>query len=147
MSKPLSVQTCKKRLSALWFLVGAFLFIIVVIQSMLDRYGDRVEDAWKWFLPTIMPTLSLIVGVLVIDIKSSEKVTKMVDGFLFWLAFCLSAIYLVIVALTFFIQPFTTTPLLELMHRSNLWLGPLQGLTSASLGAFFVKAESADPKK
>jgi hypothetical protein len=127
--------------------VGAVLFIIVVIQSMLGRYGDRVEDAWKWFLPTIMPTLSLIIGVLVIDFKSSEKIAKVADGFLFWLAFCLSAIYLVIVALTFFIQPFTSVPLLELMNRSNLWLGPFQGLTSAALGAFFVKAESAGAQK
>jgi hypothetical protein len=147
MSKPLSVQTCRKRLAVLWALVGAVLFIVVVIQSMLGRYGDRVEDAWKWFLPTIMPTLSLIVGVLVIDFKSSEKIVKVTDGFLFWVAFCLSAIYLAIVALTFFIQPFTSVPLLELMNRSNLWLGPLQGLTSASLGAFFVKAESAGAQK
>jgi hypothetical protein len=28
---------------------------------------------------------------------------------------------------------------LNLMTQSNLWLGPFQGLVTASIGAFFVK--------
>ena len=48
-----------------------------------------------------------------------------------------SVFYLAMVSLTLLVQPFLTTPALELMQRSNLWLGPLQGLAAATLGAFF----------
>jgi hypothetical protein len=38
-------------------------------------------------------------------------------------------------------QPLTQLPALELMRQSNLYLGPLQGLVAAALGAFFIKSE------
>jgi len=91
-----------------------------------------------------MPTLSLIVGVLVLDVTSGRDAEKKVDSFFFWLAFLLSAVYLVLVATTLFLQPFTGVPLRGLMKLSNLWLGPLQGLVAAALGAFFVKGERGE---
>lgn len=144
MSNQLSTKVCKRRLATLWFAGGLVVFVVLVLQSVFDRFGDRVEDAWSWFLPSIMPTLSLIVGVLVLDVTSSRDAEKKVDSFFFWLAFLLSAVYLVFVATTLFLQPFTGVPLLDLMKRSNLWLGPLQGLVAAALGAFFVKGERGE---
>jgi hypothetical protein len=141
MSNQISTEVCRRRLAILWFTTGLVLFIVLVLQSVFDRFGDRVEDAWSWFLPTIVPTLSLIVGVLVLDVTSGRDTEKKVDLFFFWLAFLLSAVYLALVAMTLFLQPFTGVPLLDLMKRSNLWLGPLQGLVTAALGAFFVKGE------
>lgn len=49
-----------------------------------------------------------------------------------------SVFYLLLVAVTILAQPFLqdVSPI-ELMHRSNLWLGPLQGLTAGVLAAFF----------
>ena len=53
----------------------------------------------------------------------------------------LSALYLATVAATLYLQPLTPWGPLELMQRSNLWLGPMQGLVVASLGAFFVRQQ------
>ncbi|MGH8533131.1 MAG: hypothetical protein ACREV1_10520 [Gammaproteobacteria bacterium] len=144
MSNQISTKMCRRRLAILWFGFGFVLFIVLVLQSVFDRFGDKVEDAWSWFMPSIMPTLSLIIGVLVLDVTSSRDAEKKVDPFFFWLAFSLSAVYLALVATILFLQPFTGVPLLDLMKRSNLWLGPLQGLVAAALGAFFVKGERGE---
>lgn len=141
MTTMIATRTCKARLAILWFAAGLVLFVLLVLQSVFGKYGENVQDAWSWFLPTIMPTLSLIVGVLVLDMATSGREAKKVDRFVFRIAFALSAFYLILVALTLFIQPFTKATSLQLMQRSNLWLGPFQGLVAAMLGAFFVKSE------
>jgi hypothetical protein len=114
------------RLAIIWFAGGGFLFVILVGQSLTGYYEPRTEDAWGWFLPTVMPTLSLIVGALVADYRrvADQGVAKQQAGPLFWLGAGLSVFYLLLVALT-------------LMQRSNLWLGPLQGLCVAALAFFF----------
>lgn len=145
MNNQISMKVCRRQLAVLWFGVGLALFVVLVLQSVFDRFGDRAEDAWSWFLPSVMPTLSLIVGVLVLDVasRSDGYADKMIAPFFFWLTFLLSAVYLLLVAATLFLQPFTGVPLLDLMKQSNLWLGPLQGLVAAALGVFFVKGERA----
>jgi hypothetical protein len=47
------------------------------------------------------------------------------------------------VTLTIILQPFAALDPLTLVKQSNLWLGPLQGLVSAALVAFFTKRETS----
>jgi hypothetical protein len=127
------------RLAIIWLAGGGFLFVILVGQSLTGYYEPRTEDAWGWFLPTVMPTLSLIVGALVADYrKAAVAGQEQQAGPLFWLGAGLSVFYLLLVALSILLQPLLaeTSPL-TLMQRSNLWLGPLQGLCVAALGFFF----------
>ena len=42
-----------------------------------------------------------------------------------------------VVALSILLHPVSSMTPLELMEASNMWLGPLQGLVTAALGAFF----------
>jgi hypothetical protein len=144
MTNGITTRVCKRRLAALWFGVGLVLFRVLALQSVFNRFGDRVEEAWSWFLPSIVPTLSLIVGVLVLDFTSGTDTEKRIAPFYFWLAFLLSVVYLVLISMTLFLQPFIGVPLLDLMKRSNLWLRPLQGLVAAALGVFFVKGERGE---
>ena len=142
MITKMSTRDCRKRISVVWFSLGGFLALLVILQSLLGRFGEGVNQAWAWFLPTVMPTLSLITSVLVVDMGSGGgHAAKRVDRYLYLLALWLSVAYLLIVALTFLIQPLVGTPILQLMQMSNLWLGPLQGLVAAALGAFFLKGE------
>ena len=145
-----SMARCKRRLAALWFIGAGVIFFLILGQTALGRYGDRASDAWSWVLPTIMPTLSLIVGVLVMEAMDRNRSSKTVDAFLFKLTFGISTGYLLAVLLTLLIQPFSTLTALELMGQSNFWLGPFQGLVAAALGAFFVKApedqQTREPK-
>lgn len=137
----ISWSKSKKSLATLWFIGAGFVFVVLLLQTILGRYGENAKDAWSWLLPTIVPTLSLIVSVFILDTFEKGAKIKMVDGFMFRLCFSLSAVYLIVVALTVLLQPFSKFSPLELMKTSNLWLGPFQGLVSASLGAFFIRGE------
>jgi hypothetical protein len=129
-------------LAVIWFAGGGFLFVILVGQSLTGYYEPRTQDAWGWFLPTVMPTLALIVGALVADYRKvvigGQDAPKLSAGPVFWLGAGLSVFYLLVVASSILLQPLLseTSPLV-LMQRSNLWLGPLQGLCVAALGFFF----------
>ncbi|MGO9122526.1 MAG: hypothetical protein ACLQPD_33545 [Desulfomonilaceae bacterium] len=136
----LTMTTCKHRLAALWFGVAGVLFFILLFQTILGRFGTRASDAWNWWLPTIMPTLSLVIGVLVKDALTNVMSDMKVDSFLFWLTFGISAAYLTAVLSLFLFQPFTEVGPFELMGQSKLWLSPFQWLVAGSMGAFFVNA-------
>ena len=146
--------------ASIWLGGAGLVFLVLVVQSLFGRYGSQSEDAWAWYLPTVMPTLSLIIGVLATDfriaatasataagaagatatptIANDAKILPVSARGLLWLGIGLSVFYLLLVAVTILAQPFLqdVSPI-ELMHRSNLWLGPLQGLTAGVLAAFF----------
>jgi len=135
----ISVIKCKKKLALLWFAGSGILIIVVVLQTMFGRFGDKSEEAWSWLLPTIIPALSLILGIFVIDALGKGMERKTADSFHFRLTYTISVVYFVLIASTIFIRPFTSFSPIELMKLSNFWLGPMQGLVTASLGIFFVK--------
>jgi hypothetical protein len=137
----ISLAVAQPRLAVVWFSGGGFILLLVIIQSLMGKYEGKTDEAWSWLLPTLMPTLSLIIGVLAAGAKRENPPEETVTRFIFNLSFWLSFTYLLLVALTILVSPFTAENVkesLELMHRSNLWLGPLQGLVGAALGVFFV---------
>jgi len=132
------MQNGKKKLAKLWFCGAGFLFLILFIQTFMNHYGEDVNEAWGWMVTNVIPTLSLIIGVLAADALDKRAKTDIVDTFLFKLTFGLSLIYLLAIVFHVLFQPFSPTEPLKMMRMSNLWLGPFQGLVSASLGVFFV---------
>ena len=136
----LSMAAAKRRLSVVWFTGAGLLFLVMILQTIFGRYGADAEEAWGWLLPGILPTLSLIIGVLVMDALGKGVKAQRVDAFMFWTSFGLSVFYLLMVALPILLQPFVSSEPLMLLKQSNLWLGPMQGLVSAALAAFFVKS-------
>ncbi len=135
------MRTCKVRLATLWLIASGIAFLLLVLQTIFGKYDGQTDVAWGWLLPSVMPTLSLIVGVLVVDSKSERSAQRTADRFMFRVAFGLSTAYLLVVLTIILAQPLTQLPALELMRESNLYLGPLQGLVAAALGAFFIKSE------
>jgi cytochrome bd-type quinol oxidase subunit 2 len=143
-----SWDRCKWRLAQLWLIAGGVVFGLLMIMSMTPKFGQEeraVQDAWGWFLTSMMPSLALIVGVLVSDatVAAPQRI-KAVSVTHFRLAFGLSAFYLFVVMLTIAASSFPTVPNarrgVEMLRMSQVWLGPLQGLVSAALGIFFVRA-------
>ena len=129
-------------LAGIWFIGAGLCFIVLVGQSQVGIFESDTGAVWGWFLPTVMPTLSLIVGALVADYRKNPAgatdAGKLAAGPVFWLGAALSAFYLVLVGMAITIASLQVdiAPL-ALMQRSNLWLGPLQGLCVAALGFFF----------
>ncbi len=135
------MRTCKVRLATLWLVACGIAFLLLVLQTIFGKYDGQADAAWGWLLPSVMPTLSLIIGVLVVDSRGEGSARRNADRFMFRVAFGLSAAYLLVVLTIILAQPLTQLPALELMRQSNLYLGPLQGLVAAALGAFFIKSE------
>lgn len=143
MNERISVPACQRRLATVWFLGGGVVFAILVVQTLTQHYGDQARDAWGWFLPTVMPILTLIVSATAVT-KAESQAT--VDRAVFYISFGLSLFYLLLVIATIAYQIFTTlkpSDMIDLMKTSNLWLGPVQGLLGISLGVFFGKREHA----
>lgn len=130
---------CRKRIATVWLIGAGGLFALLIGQTFFGKFGEHPEQAWEWFLPSIMPTLSLIIGVLISEQVTHLNDKKQVGRFVYRLSIGLSIGYLLLLYATLLIQPFTNSGILELMNLSNLWLGPFQGLVSASLGVFYVQ--------
>ena len=143
MTTIIELPKAKKHLAVLWYLYGGVLFIIFFLQSLSGKYGTQVQDAWSWFLPTILPSLTLITGVLVADALQANPVTRNIDRFIYTLTLAVSAIYLILVSLVIFLQPFFSNDPFVLMKSSNFGLAPFQGIVTACIGVFFTKKESS----
>ena len=94
---------------------------------------------WDWFLPAIVPNLSLIIGVLVYTQRQQTAVDIHMDEFLYQIAFWLSFLYVLLLLLPLVFFPATGKPLPELQTISRLWLPAIQGLVTGVMGAFFVR--------
>lgn len=139
-----SMQVAKRRLATIWFTGAGLLFVILFLLTFVPSYANSVTGTWSWYLPTVMPTLSLIVGVLVADASAGTPASRGADPFLFRLALGLSVFYLVVVSMTPLMNVFSARSMTDLLNLSHVWLAPLQGLASAALGAFFVQKKSPE---
>lgn len=136
----LSVQTAKKRLALIWFGGAAVLFVFVFALSLNSPVAGAV---WSWFLPTVMPNLSLIVGVWVADARAGDTSDQTSDSFMYWLAAGLSGFYLLLIAALFLSHPFAAQGLTAWLQASQLWLAAVQSLASLAMGAFYVQRVQA----
>lgn len=136
----LGMQVARKRLALLWFAGGGLCFAILLFISLFARKAD-LADLWDWFLPAIVPNLSLIIGVLVYAHRQKAAPDVQVDTFLYRLAFGLSLLYLLLLLLPLLSFPATGKTLPELLDISRLWLAAVQGLVTGVMGAFFVRQE------
>jgi hypothetical protein len=136
----MTMRGAKQTLTVIWFAGAACLFLVLLIQSFSGHYGDRVQDAWGWFLPSVMPTLSLMATAWFAD--SDAAGAKAFDLFSYRGAMVLSVAYLLVLMATIFASPFTAMTDLQLMQLSHLWLAPIQSLVVLALGYFFAKKPS-----
>lgn len=131
------------RLARLWLLGAASISLVLIIQSVAQKYRGQETEVWGWALPTLLPTLSLIVSVLgagALDVKHDRGLVRQSFS---RVAYWLSAAYLLAIMLTILIEPFTEAPPLYLLRLSNLWLGPFQALVASAVGVLFF-AERPD---
>jgi len=136
------MKHCQRRIATLWFGVAGVIALIMIFQTLLGHYADP-GAAWAWLVPNLVPTLSLIIGVLVAESLSDAK-QRMADAFLYRVCLGVSAFYLLSILMILLLQPFSSGPAAELMKQGQqFWIGPVQGLATASLGAFFVRAGPA----
>lgn len=147
----ISLEVVRARLAAVWFIGSALVFLLLVVQSLGGLFGDQLDKVWAWAIPNIAPTLSLMVSVFTAYalIADAEEDRYKVRRTFFNLSFGLSIFYVLNVLVVIGAAPFRVQSgpglgahPVDVMHTSNFWLGPLQGLTAAALAAlFFTKSD------
>src|SRR5215472_13399815 len=96
----------RSRLAAVWLSAAGIVFGLLILQSLLGKYENRVQQAWSWALPTMMPTLTLMLSVLGADaLRVVESETAYVKKSFFHLAFWMSLAYLSLILVTILIEP------------------------------------------
>lgn len=134
----MSLLEGQKRLAVLW-LAGAFVAMFILIGETYGRvWGSVTPEAWGWFLPMVVPTLTLIVGSVVAELVKETRSTSKVQPLAFWVTFCVSIIYLMLVIVALCKAAYTSVePPISVLKTSSLWLSGLQGLVGSSIGVFF----------
>lgn len=130
----------KKKLAVLWFILSGCLFALLLIQSFLGNFEGNANQAWNWFFPNVLPTLSLMISVFVFDLKSGKQ-NRTIDKFYFRMSFWLSSGYFLTILATILIEPISVRSIIEILEDSNLYLGPFQALVTGSIGFLFVRSE------
>lgn len=139
-------STARAIIGSVWLLGGLGFYALMIYQSSIGRYEPDTEKAWAWALPVIMPTLLLIVAVLASEAVQSKKGNvnddKKVSVFFFCWTLILSVFYIVVVSFTALRPILVNDNSLILMERSQLWLGPFQGLVAGAFGVFYVDGKN-----
>ena len=130
-------------LARLWLFGSGLIASILIAQSVAGKYEGVVQDVWSWALPSIIPTLSLILAVLGANALGKEKKQNRVQRTFYTITFWLSASYLVLILSTLAVEPLVALDAPSLYKLSNLWLAPFQGFVTSSMGVLFFTCESA----
>jgi hypothetical protein len=132
----------QRKLVLIW-LIGSCPSIILLLIRSFGPNAEDIDKVWSWLLPSIMPTLSLVVGTYAATAVTQLREDRTVDLLFFRVAAALSLVYLLIVTLTVCIYPLSSSPATTVLARIGLILGPVQGLVSACLGVFFISNRQA----
>lgn len=125
-------------LTILWWSWGLALFLLLAALSYQPAiFGEDSSAAWEWFLPNITPTM-MLVGAVAYAKRGPRTVARRAREPLFLLSLIVSIFYLAMLTLPMLGAFYSVDPL-ALLRKSNLWLGPLQGLSASTLAIFFTK--------
>jgi cytochrome bd-type quinol oxidase subunit 2 len=136
MNERMPVTQGQWRLAYIWLGGAGVSFAILLAQTMWRKFGDQYDRAWSWFLPTVLPVLTLIVSSLVYQARTNETAT--VDRRMYQISAAFSVFYLSLVLGVLLSTAFPGVLPLDRMTQAQLWLSPVHALTASALGAFFV---------
>jgi hypothetical protein len=144
----MTYRNCQNWLAGVWvsfFLLQVGLLVLRSIAGAAngDESTKLTSEMWSWYIPMVMPTLSLIVAALYTATPANARETPI--GRLMVLI-VLSVAYLLSISALIVLPPsMGALPKdhLALLHSSNYWLGAFQLCIGASFGSFFPKTDPA----
>jgi len=124
--------------------LGGFvvLLLLLTLQAASGHYDDvMVIESFIWLLPNTFPTLFPIIGILSSSaLKTSTLEVRIRRGFVRVVLY-LSVFYFILLLVPLLAESRLIPSSLQrskLLSLSNLWLAPMQGLITATLGAMLI---------
>jgi hypothetical protein len=134
---------CRTKLMAIWLGGASLLLLLVFLQIAFGHYGTLDDSggrrAMQWLLPTVSPSLGLVVGVWAKEARNKPVKPELVGRRIFQFTWIASLAYLGFILLAIVLQPLVPVAPLVLLDESNLVLAPLQGVIGALIGIFFTQ--------
>jgi hypothetical protein len=109
----------------------------MTLRTLSGNFEGKEQEVWSWFVPTFVPTLTLMVGAYAATVRKAPSENVTVDPLFYRVSIGSSAFYLLILTAIVALQGFLG-PVLLVFQRGSFALGVLQAVTSACLGVFFV---------
>lgn len=134
----------QRKLLVIWLLGTAPALLIVLARTFQN--SNEIEKVWSWLLPSVMPTLSLVLGTYAATALTEVQQPRSVDVLFFRVSVALSLAYLAIISIAICVYPFSAPPATKILDKVSLVMGPVQGLVSACLGVFFISNSQGSKK-
>lgn len=152
----ISFIKAKRKVGELWIIASVSIILLFFVKQLSGRFENITTEAWQWFLPYVLPTLSLMATVLALEASHNTNVSNStnstIDILYFKIAFWLSIIYFVLLLIVLFsyspktyyskeenqIVPFT---ILDHFRSFNPVLITVQSVLNIFLGVFFSKSQ------
>lgn len=135
------VVRCQQRLLILWVSLFILAVVMLLVQSTPQGvYYRQASDIWDWFLPIVIPTVSLMVGTFIAQAREEES-SATVSRISYLLAFGSSLLFFVLILGLLLAFAGSDDVMAELKKLSKL-VAAMQTLVGISLGAFFVSKKS-----
>src|SRR5260370_39122668 len=110
------------------WLIGSIPAVTLLLARTFGPNADEIERVWAWLLPSVMPTLSLVVGTYAATALTESPKTKTVEVLFFRVAAGLSLAYLAVVVFAILLYPLSPPPATKSLERVGLVLWPVHGL-------------------
>ncbi|MBV8685985.1 MAG: hypothetical protein JOZ90_15250 [Alphaproteobacteria bacterium] len=129
-------RNAKLLLTYLWWGWGLLLFAPLIFFTVNEATSAFATAAWSWFLPDILPVLTLV-GAAAYKDGGRDSAAAESAGPLLPATIGISAVYLLVLTLCVLLL-FLRVPPVAAVQPTNLFLAPLQGAATTFLGLFFT---------
>ncbi len=58
------LEDVRNQLTKLWMPGCGVPFLLLIGQSVMHVYDPKTQEVWSWFLPNILPSLSVMISTL-----------------------------------------------------------------------------------
>ncbi|HYP76911.1 MAG TPA: hypothetical protein VER12_13180 [Polyangiaceae bacterium] len=136
MSRSIEVSRVQRHLVWIWSIGFFACFSVMLALTVCGTFEGNVQEAWSWFMPTILPTLTVAISAAISQTRAADR--RRVSSFLGSFARLASSVYLLLVLLNLLVWPLTGKGPLTWFKTSALWLGALQGILGGVLAMFLA---------
>jgi uncharacterized membrane protein YeiB len=137
-----TVRASQRWMALVWYLMVLPFLTALIAQTMGGAFDNRDTEMWGWALPTFMPTLALITGVVVVEevrAQGKNRRTRTVPIFAQNVTLGLSVFYLLLLNYVVFSSRANGYSI-QALQRSNVFLGSIQAIVGLALAVFFGSA-------
>jgi hypothetical protein len=128
----MAAKTTRYQKIIMWIWIGFLIVVITILflQGLFGRYGDRYGEVISWFLPNILPSLSILTGGIVITGRNNPNRLAEAHRYIILITICTSILYCLLLICVVIFAPFARLSPITLMKQGNFLFAPLQSVVN-----------------